>query len=173
MLTVQHVSDFIGDGAFADVFRGYYSGIEVAVKRLKGLLSSSDESYFNAEVAILRQLIHPNVVLLLGVCRDSEGRPLMVLEYMANGSLFDVLHNFERPGLDHTAFYQISKDMAVGMNFLHRHKPGPILHLDLKSMNVLLDQFGKAKIADFGFSKLKLVLNLSIMNGQTHNVARF
>ena len=88
--------DFLGDGAFADVFYGLYSGKGVAIKRLKGLLSSSDESYFNAEVSLLRELRHPNVVLLLGVCRDREGRPLMVLEYMENGSLFSVLHDFER-----------------------------------------------------------------------------
>ncbi|XP_063724509.1 probable serine/threonine-protein kinase drkD [Symsagittifera roscoffensis] len=147
--------DFLGDGAFADVFYGLYSGKGVAIKRLKGLLSSSDESYFNAEVSLLRELRHPNVVLLLGVCRDREGRPLMVLEYMENGSLFSVLHDFERSGLDHVAFYQISKDTVIGMNYLHKHKPGPVLHLDLKSMNVLLDEYGKAKIADFGFSKLK------------------
>ena len=81
-----------------------------------------------------------------------------------------------RSGLDHVAFYQISKDMAVGMNYLHRHKPGPVLHLDLKSMNVLLDGYGRAKIGDFGFSKLKLVTfrvqgspnSLSLMNDMSN-----
>ena len=51
-------------------------------------------------------------------------------------------------------FYQIARDMGLGMNYLHLHKP-IVLHLDLKSMNVLLTSHMRAKIADFGFSKLR------------------
>ena len=58
------------------------------------------------------------------------------------------------PSLDHAAYYQIAQDIAVGMNYLHRHRPA-VLHLDLKSMNVLLTSHLRAKIADFGFSKLR------------------
>lgn len=58
------------------------------------------------------------------------------------------------PSLDHAAFYQIARDMALGMNYLHRHRP-TVLHLDLKSTNVLLNDNLRAKIADFGFSKLR------------------
>ena len=56
--------------------------------------------------------------------------------------------------LEHAEFYQVARDIALGMNYLHSHKP-EVLHLDLKSMNVLLCQSFRAKIADFGFSKLR------------------
>ena len=59
------------------------------------------------------------------------------------------------PNLDHVEYYQIARDMAQGMNYLHTHRPA-VLHLDLKSGNVLLNRELRAKIADFGFSKLKL-----------------
>lgn len=58
--------------------------------------------------------------------------------------------------LDHAEFYQIARDVGSGMVYLHHHHP-PVLHLNLKSMNVLLTTSHHAKIADFGFSKLKLV----------------
>lgn len=61
---------------------------------------------------------------------------------------------FDRESLDHVAYYQIGRDIALGMNYLHQHKPS-VLHLDLKSMNVLLTQHMRTKIADFGFSKLR------------------
>ena len=63
---------------------------------------------------------------------------------------------FFSPDLDHSSYYQIAHEVALGMNYLHLRRP-PILHLDLKSMNVLLSELLHAKIADFGFSKLKLV----------------
>ncbi len=58
--------------------------------------------------------------------------------------------------LDHAAYFQIARDVALGMNYLHLHRPS-VLHLDLKSLNVLLNHHMRAKIADFGFSKLKYV----------------
>ena len=61
---------------------------------------------------------------------------------------------YSRPPLDHAAYFQVARDIALGMNYLHLHRPS-VLHLDLKSMNVLLIQHLRAKIADFGFSKLK------------------
>ena len=56
--------------------------------------------------------------------------------------------------MDHAEYYSVAHDIALGMNYLHQHKP-QVLHLDLKSMNVLLDSSGRAKIADFGFSKFR------------------
>ena len=58
--------------------------------------------------------------------------------------------------MDHAEYYRVSHDIALGMNYLHQHKP-QVLHLDLKSTNVLLDSSGRAKIADFGFSKFRFV----------------
>ncbi|ELU17132.1 hypothetical protein CAPTEDRAFT_146577, partial [Capitella teleta] len=140
-------------GAFSRVFKASFQGAIVAVKRLKVPLSSQDKNYFTAEVSLLRELRHPRVVLLLGVCMNGP-LPLMVLEFMARGSLFHHLHDPHNPSLDHAAYFQIAHDMALGMNYLHCHR-SEILHLDLKSMNVLLTSHLRAKIADFGFSKLR------------------
>ncbi|XP_071951805.1 uncharacterized protein [Antedon mediterranea] len=145
--------DIIGEGAFSQVFHGMFNGSEVAIKRLKHSLSSSDKNYFAEEVNLLHGLRHPRIVLLIGVCTTGK-LPLMVLEYMSAGSLYQYLHNRNMPRLDHVSFYRISKDIALGMTYLHHHKP-PVLHLDLKSLNILLNGYGRAKIADFGFSKLK------------------
>ncbi|XP_033105975.1 uncharacterized protein LOC117108132 [Anneissia japonica] len=145
--------DIIGEGAFSQVFHGKFNGSEVAIKRLKHSLSSSDKNYFAEEVHLLHGLRHPRIVLLIGVCTTGK-LPIMVLEYMASGSLHQHLHDRSIPRLDHVSYYRISKDIALGMTYLHRHKP-PVLHLDLKSLNILLNAYGRAKIADFGFSKLK------------------
>ncbi|XP_078601587.1 uncharacterized protein LOC144876309 [Branchiostoma floridae x Branchiostoma japonicum] len=150
---IYSTKDLLGEGAFSRVFRGVYNGTEVAIKRLRSPLSAADKNYFGAEVSLLRELRHPRVVLLLGVCSTAD-LPIMVLEYMAQGSLYHWLHGEERPDLDHVLYYQIARDTALGMNYLHNRKPA-VLHLDLKSMNVLLDSQLRAKIADFGFSKLR------------------
>ncbi|XP_050417165.1 uncharacterized protein LOC126830804 [Patella vulgata] len=150
---VYKESDLLGEGAFSMVYRGTYQAAEVAVKRLKVPLTSQDKNYFAAEVSLLRDLRHPRVVMLLGVCTETK-YPLMLLEYMANGNLFSILHDQNRSPLDHVEFYQIARDITAGMVYLHNYRP-PVLHLDLKSMNVLIGAGNRAKIADFGFSKLK------------------
>ncbi|XP_053399085.1 uncharacterized protein LOC123558283 [Mercenaria mercenaria] len=146
--------DLVGEGTFSRVYKGEFQGSEVAVKQLKMSLQQQDKNYFAAEVSLLKELRHPRVVLLIGVCTSSK-LPVMVLEYMSQGSLFSYLHNPECESLDHALYYQVSRDIALGMNYLHSHKP-QVLHLDLKSVNVLLCQSLRAKIADFGFSKLRL-----------------
>ncbi|XP_033632232.1 dual specificity protein kinase splB-like [Asterias rubens] len=146
-------SDTIGEGTFSHVFHGYFNGSEVAIKRLKIPLAASDHNYFAEEVSLLHELRHPRVVLLLGVCTSGQ-LPLMVLEFMAGGSLYARIHDKSREYLDHIAYYQISRDIALGMNYLHRHRP-QVLHLDMKSMNILLGSHGRAKIGDFGFAKLR------------------
>ncbi|XP_067663814.1 uncharacterized protein [Haliotis asinina] len=145
--------DLIGEGTFSRVYRARYQGADVAVKRLRVPLSSQDKNYFAAEVSLLRDLRHPRVVMLIGVS-TSRRLPIMVLEYMSKGNLFALLHNPNRESLDHAEYYQIARDIAAGMVYLHNHRPS-VLHLDLKSMNVLIGTGDRAKIADFGFSKLK------------------
>ncbi|XP_045129407.1 probable serine/threonine-protein kinase DDB_G0268876 isoform X2 [Portunus trituberculatus] len=143
----------VGEGSFSTVYKGAYCGIDVAVKELKFKLSQDDKNYFRSEAALLQQLHHPRVVLLMGVC-TTTARPFMVLEYLSGGTLHSFVHSTERDPLDHAAYFAVARDVAQGMNYLHRHEP-QVLHLDLKSMNVLLDAYFRAKIADFGFSILR------------------
>ncbi|XP_042225370.1 tyrosine-protein kinase ABL1-like isoform X2 [Homarus americanus] len=145
--------DVVGEGSFSTVYRGTYCGTEVAVKELKFKLSQDDKNYFRSESALLQQLHHPRVVLLMGVCTGAA-RPFMLLEYLSGGTLYNLIHSTTRERLDHAAYFVVAKDVAQGMNYLHKHEP-QVLHLDLKSMNVLLDCYYRAKIADFGFSILR------------------
>ncbi|XP_064082406.1 uncharacterized protein LOC135198604 [Macrobrachium nipponense] len=146
-------ADVVGEGSFSTVYKGTYCGTEVAIKELKFKLSQDDKNYFRSEAALLQQLHHPRIVLMMGVC-TSSARPSMLLEYLAGGTLYNLIHTQTRDRLDHAAYFVVAKDIAQGMNYLHRHDP-QVLHLDLKSMNVLLDSYMRAKIADFGFSILR------------------
>ncbi|XP_052078614.1 uncharacterized protein LOC127716450 isoform X2 [Mytilus californianus] len=146
-------TDLIGEGTFSRVYHGVCLGTEVAIKQLKIPLTTHDKNYFAAEVSLLKELHHPRVVQLIGVC-TTDKFPLMVLEFMARGSLYYYLHDPKCESMDHAEYYGVAHDIALGMNYLHQHKP-QVLHLDLKSMNVLLDSSGRAKIADFGFSKFR------------------
>jgi serine/threonine protein kinase len=112
------------------------------------------------EISILHSLRHPKIVTLMGVCRDMslmEGNLGLVFELMGGGSLHDFLHVMAqdvlvRPPTDLLWKLTVCLDIAEGMSFLHSSQ---VLHRDLKSANVLLDQSGRAKISDFGLSTWK------------------
>ncbi|KAL0333442.1 UNVERIFIED_CONTAM: Serine/threonine-protein kinase CTR1 [Sesamum angustifolium] len=109
---------------------------------------------FLREVAIMKRLRHPNIVLLMGAVMEPP-RLSIVTEYLSRGSLYRLLH---KPGanevLDERRRLSMAYDVAKGMNYLHKHNP-PIVHRDLKSPNLLVDRKYTVKVADFGLSRLK------------------
>ncbi|KAJ0668058.1 putative protein kinase RLK-Pelle-DLSV family [Helianthus annuus] len=129
----------------------------VAIKRLYRRLDRQGEQGFVAEIGTLSNCKHPNIVPLLGFC--DEGRELiLVYEYVANGSLDNYLGNMDNvTNLVWAQRLQICLDIAHGLNYLHTHINGKpmIVHRDIKSANILLDDTWVAKIADFGLSKLQ------------------
>ncbi len=164
--SAEHLVDYadlrfgrlLGRGGFGEVYRGTSSVHgEVAIKKLlQHKLTATLEAEFRHEAAVMVKMRHPNVLTLYGVVLIPEC--CMVLEFMARGSLYDVLHS-EEP-LSWQMRYQVGLDAARGLLYLHgKH----ILHRDLKSLNVLLDERNKAKLADFGLSKIK------VSSSQTHN----
>jgi serine/threonine protein kinase len=139
----------LGRGGFGIVNSGVWQGVEVAVKRLlEKRLNDALQAEFRHETAMMAKLRHPNVISLYGIVLNPECA--MVIEYMARGSLYDVLHSEE--ALSWRIRYQIGVDATKGLVYLHSKR---ILHRDLKSLNVLLDKDYKAKLSDFGLSRIK------------------
>eukprot|EP00980_Cylindrotheca_fusiformis_P005534 scaffold1172_cov115-Cylindrotheca_fusiformis.AAC.9 len=104
---------------------------------------------FLVEMRLLSRLRHPCITTIMGaVMTGSE--PMMVMECMENGSLYDLLRN-ETVFTGGEMIMQIVRDVAQGLRFLHSSKP-PILHRDLKAKNILIDSRFRAKVADFGLS---------------------
>ncbi|MQM03187.1 hypothetical protein Taro_035969 [Colocasia esculenta] len=144
----------IGRGGFGTVFHGWLKdGRQVAVKMLSKL-SSQGEKEFRAEVLTLVRVHHRNLVPLLGYC-DEKKNLALVYEYMAHGCLVDHLKGKESDcnSLIWSARMRIALEAAQGLEYLHSGCKPPIVHRDVKTANILLNQNLEAKIADFGLSK--------------------
>ncbi|XP_076919994.1 putative serine/threonine-protein kinase PBL28 [Bidens hawaiensis] len=128
----------------------------VAIKRIKqdeqGKEGQGKEGFL-AESELLTCCKHPNIVSLLGYSEE-RGEMILVYEYIFNGSLNDYMEK-TKTNLTWVERLQISLDIANGINYLHTDMEGKprILHRDIKSQNILLDENLNAKVADFGLSK--------------------
>ncbi|KAL2345179.1 hypothetical protein Fmac_006464 [Flemingia macrophylla] len=145
----------IGSGSFGTVHHAEWNGSEVAVKILMEQDFKGERfKEFLREVAIMKSLRHPNIVLLMGAVTQPPHLSI-VTEYLSRGSLYRLLH---KPGatemLDERRRLSMAYDVAKGMNYLHKRNP-PIVHRDLKSPNLLVDRKYTVKVSDFGLSRLK------------------
>lgn len=144
----------IGEGGFGPVYKGVLAnGTEVAVKRLSK--SSGQGSHeFVTEVILMAKLQHRNLVRLLGFCLEDEER-ILIYEFVPNKSLDHFIFDPNRQGhLDWVKRYKIIEGIARGMLYLHHDSRLRIIHRDLKTSNVLLDQDMNAKISDFGLARI-------------------
>ncbi|KAK2642560.1 hypothetical protein Ddye_024323 [Dipteronia dyeriana] len=144
----------LGAGGFGSVFEGtMVSGEKVAAKRLDALGQGKKE--FLAEVKTIGSIHHVNLVRLVGFCAENLRR-LLVYEFMCNGSLDKWIFNRipQQPALDWQTRKTIILDIAKGLAYLHEECRQRIVHLDIKPQNILLDENLRAKISDFGLSKL-------------------
>ncbi|XP_002528586.3 serine/threonine-protein kinase CTR1 [Ricinus communis] len=145
----------IGAGSFGTVHRADWHGSDVAVKILMEQDFHAERfKEFLREVAIMKRLRHPNIVLFMGAVTQPPNLSI-VTEYLSRGSLYRLLHKSgAREALDERRRLSMAYDVAKGMNYLHKRNP-PIVHRDLKSPNLLVDKKYTVKVCDFGLSRLK------------------
>nr|XP_018674213.1 PREDICTED: serine/threonine-protein kinase-like protein At5g23170 isoform X2 [Musa acuminata subsp. malaccensis] len=138
----------IGKGSHGSVYRGRLTdGRIVAVKKPSRLLN--DDKLSN-EIDMLASVKNSGVVDLVGVSRGPTGGPLLVMEFMHRGSLHDLLHSSSNPPAWPRRF-AMALQLARAVLFLHEAAPA-IIHRDIKSANVLLDNRWNAKLADFSIA---------------------
>ncbi|GKV19963.1 hypothetical protein SLEP1_g30152 [Rubroshorea leprosula] len=176
--------NLIGKGGSGNVYRVMLSnGLELAVKHIWNTDSGDRKKFrittpmvgkragkskeFDAEVQTLSSIRHVNVVKLY--CSiTSEDSSLLVYEYLPNGSLWDRLHNCKEFELDWETRHEIGLGAAKGLEYLHHGCERPVIHRDVKSSNILLDEFLKPRIADFGLAK---IVEANSIKDSTHVIA--
>ncbi|RDX98383.1 Proline-rich receptor-like protein kinase PERK8, partial [Mucuna pruriens] len=151
----------LGEGGFGCVYKGLLiDGREVAVKQLK-IGGGQGEREFRAEVEIISRVHHRHLVSLVGYC-ISEHQRLLVYDYVPNNTLHYHLHDENRPVLDWPTRVKVAAGAARGIAYLHEDCHPRIIHRDIKSSNILLDQNYEARVSDFGLAKLALDSNTHV-----------
>eukprot|EP01018_Ginkgo_biloba_P025027 Gb_24466 [translate_table: standard] len=144
----------IGSGGYGKVYKGILpgGGEMLAIKRAQqGSMQGGAE--FKNEIELLSRVHHKNLVGLIGFCFE-QAEQMLVYEYMPNGTLRESLSGRTSIHLDWRRRVRIALDSAKGLSYLHELVNPPIIHRDVKSSNILLDENLNAKVADFGLSKL-------------------
>ncbi|XP_020221358.1 receptor-like protein kinase HSL1 [Cajanus cajan] len=162
-MTEQNI---IGSGGYGTVYRVDVDDFGcVAVKRIRNNrnLDQKLESSFRAEVRILGNIRHTNIVRLM-CCISNEDSMLLVYEYMENHSLDKWLHKNVKPlavsgavnkvALDWPKRLKIAIGVAQGLSYMHHDCSPPVVHRDVKTSNILLDAQFNAKVADFGLARM-------------------
>ncbi|XP_052308014.1 wall-associated receptor kinase 2 isoform X12 [Populus trichocarpa] len=145
----------LGEGSFGSVYKGVLTdNTVVAVKKSKGVDKAQMNAEFQKEMSIVSQVNHKNVVKLLGLCLETKV-PLLVYEFISNGTLSKHIHDKgSRILASWTNRLRVASETALALDYLHSLADPPVIHGDVKSVNILLDSNYTAKVADFGASVL-------------------
>ncbi|CAO2211661.1 unnamed protein product [Urochloa humidicola] len=150
------MSNKIGQGGFGAVYYAELRGEKAAIKKMD--MQATNE--FLAELKVLTHVHHLNLVRLIGYCIESS--LFLVYEYIENGNLSQHLRGTGYEPLSWAARVQIALDSARGLEYIHEHTVPVYIHRDIKSANILIDKNYRAKVADFGLTKLTEVGNTSL-----------
>ncbi|KAG4166582.1 hypothetical protein ERO13_A13G142100v2 [Gossypium hirsutum] len=158
----HNFTTLIGQGAFGPVYKAQMSTGETVAVKVLATDSKQGEKEFQTEVMLLGRLHHRNLVNLVGYCAE-KGQHMLVYVYMSKGSLASHLYTFclcageNHEPLSWNLRVYIALDVARGLEYLHDGAVPPVIHRDIKSSNILLDQSMRARVADFGLSREEMV----------------
>jgi serine/threonine protein kinase len=143
----------LGKGGFGMVYHGFVNGTEQVAVKILSHSSSQGYKEFKAEVELLLRVHHKNLVGLVGYCDEGENMAL-IYEYMANGDLKEHMSGTRnRFTLNWGTRLKIVVESAQGLEYLHNGCKPPMVHRDVKTTNILLNEHFQAKLADFGLSR--------------------
>ncbi|KAL3377834.1 hypothetical protein AABB24_003969 [Solanum stoloniferum] len=141
----------VASGSFGDLYKGTYCSQEVAIKVLKPENLNMDMvKEFSQEVFIMRKIRHKNVVQFIGACTRPPNL-CIVTEFMTRGSIYTFLHK-QRGAFKLPTLLKVAIDVSKGMSYLHQNN---IIHRDLKTANLLMDEHGVVKVGDFGVARVQ------------------
>ncbi|KAK9065827.1 hypothetical protein SSX86_015228 [Deinandra increscens subsp. villosa] len=150
-------ANMIGEGGFGTVYKGTLkNGSVIAIKRAKkNNYEKGIPVEFKNEILTLSKIEHLNLVRFYGFIEHDDERIILV-EYISNGTLREHLDGKRGNGLEIGERLDIMIDVAHAVTYLHTYTDQPIIHRDIKSSNILINDKLRAKVADFGFARIKI-----------------